>query len=368
MGSEAAIAEVCEIAARHAGSGAAAGRLDDEVVASIRQARLFKLLLPAPMGGLGASLPDAAAMIARVAEADGAAGWAVMIGSGPNWFAGHTGPDLADEVFAPDTAVVAGSGVPGRARRADGGYTVSGHWRWCSGAPWATWFTFTATEEHPDADPFAFAVPADQVTLHPDTWDVRGLRATASWDADLDEIFVADARTFRIDEQTPARAEAIFGVPFVALSEATMAAVSVGVLRGALSRFVALASEKRPLLSDTMLADDAVVQRRTGEVAAAAAAADRSLHTATLAVWDRCLAGAAPTADQRTELTLAACHAVTNGARCGRALRDLAGMSVMPTASPLGRAVADLEAITQNAFVSAARLTEAGAAVLGRTT
>jgi alkylation response protein AidB-like acyl-CoA dehydrogenase len=360
---------VVDVADRLAAAGAEAGRLDPAVVDALVEARLFKLFLPEELGGLSLSLPDACRVIARVAEADAAAGWAVMIGAGPNWFAGHMPEPLAAAVFGPAESVVAGSGVPGSARATDdGGWTVSGRWRYCSGSPWATWFTFGAmAEQTADAEPvddFVVAVPGVEVLLHPDTWDTQGLRATASWDAELVDAQVTAERAFRIYPDRPVRSEPIFRVPFLAFAQATMAAVSVGAAQRALGEFVALAQHKRPYGSTVLLADDALAADRLARATARCWAAARLLEAATEAVWGACAAGDRPSAAQLLELQLAACEAAACGARSAGALWEIAGMSVLPRGSALGRAIVDLHAASQNAVVSAPRFVDAGRALL----
>ncbi len=358
------MAEVVDVVDREAAGGARAGRLTEDAVGALRGARMFKLFLPADLGGVGLGLPEAVEVIAGVAEADGAAGWAVMIGAGPNWFAGHMSEDLAARVFGPAESAVAGSGLPGTAVAAADGWRIDGRWRWCSGAPWATWFTFGAAPA--DGPPFTFAVPAGEVALDPGSWDVHGLRATASWDAELRDVAVPAADTFVVDPAAPRRPEPIFRVPFSSFAEASMAAVSVGVTRRVLADFAGLARTKVPSFGTAVLADDPVVRDRLARAEAAARAAARSLAVAVAAVWDAAVADRiAVAASAQLDLQLAACHAVALGAELAAAVRPLAGMSVLDVASPLGRALADAEALTQNAVVAGARFADAGAALLG---
>ncbi|GIU86192.1 MAG: acyl-CoA dehydrogenase [Acidimicrobiia bacterium] len=357
--SRATIATVLEVAAADAAAGARDGRLTDRVVEALRAAGLFKLHLPPDLGGLGCTLPEACDVIAQVARADGSAGWAVMIGAGPNWFAGTMPAPLAAEVFGPDGNVVAGSGVPGTAVEVSGGLRVDGRWPWCSGAPWATWFTFNVAVGDRVR---TIAVPAAQVRCDPASWDVRGLRATASWTAVLDGVFVPAQRVFDADA-SPTRTEAVFRVPFAAFAHATMAAVSVGMLEHALDGFRALAREKVPFGATAVLAADPVVQDRYAGATAAARAAARSLREATAALWDACR-DRGPGPALCLDLELAARHAVATGQRIAGTLYELAGMSVLPTDSPLGRVLADLAAAGQNALVSGASRRGAGAALL----
>jgi len=351
-----------EVVAAEAAAGEEAGRLTAAAVAALRGAGLFALHQPADLGGRGLDLPTACAAIAAVAGADGAAGWAAMIGAGPAWFAGHMDPDGAREVFAGGGAV-AGSGQPGRATPvAGGGWRIEGRWRWCSGAPWAEWFTFNATD--PDGEVVTVAVPAPEVTLHADTWDVRGLRATASWDVSVEGAVVPPQRAFRVDAEAPVRPEEVFRLPFLAFAQATMAAVPIGLARRAVAEAVALAAAKEPTHGTGRLADDPVARRTLAGAAGAVGAAAAGLAAATDAVWAPVAVGAEPAAADLVALGLAAVHAARTGVAVATELGALAGMSALPRASALGRALADLPAAARNAVVSEARLAEVDPATL----
>lgn len=358
------LATLCRLIEAEAAAGDERGRLTDAVVDALRRAGLFKAYLPADLGGLGLALPDACETIARVAHADGAAGWAVMIGAGPNWFAGHMPDALAREVFAAPDSVVAGSGATGRARAVAGGLCVDGRWPWCSGAPWATWFTFNA--ELPDGEIRTVAVPAGSVCVEPGTWDVRGLRATASLTAALTGVLVPDDHTFAVDERRPRRDEPIFRVPFLTFAQTTMAAVTVGLLDRALAELAALAAHKVPWGATNVLADEPIVHERFGRATAAVAAATGHLRRLTDRVWEHAVAGRPLTRDLALDVELAVRHLSAVASDVAATVWELAGMDVLARDSTLGRVVCDIGATGQNAVVSAARFGPAGAALLRR--
>ena len=350
------LTSVLEVAELDAAAGEEAGRLTAAVVAALRAAGLFALHQPTDLGGLGLDLPTACEVIARVAEADGAAGWAAMIGAGPAWFAGRMDPGGAVEVFGGGGAV-AGSGQPGRAEPAGGGAVrIHGRWRWCSGAPWADWFTFNALD--PDGAVVTVAVPAGEVTIHPETWDVRGLRATASCDVSVAGALVPPHRTFHVGDEPPVRAEAIFRVSFEAFAQATMGAVPIGLARHAVTEAVALAEEKWPTHGSGRLADDPLARRALAGAAAAVHAAEAGLRTAIGAVWAPVAAGDRSSAPDLVVLRLAAVHAARTGMAVAAELGALAGMSALDRGSTLGRALSDLPAAARNALLTDSRLAE----------
>ncbi len=343
-------------------AGARAGMLTGDVVDALRERGLFRMFLPRGWGGLGLSLPEACARIATVAAADPSAGWAVMIGSGPNWFAGRMPAALAREVFEPAASCVAGAAAPGRAVRVDGGWRVEGRWRWCSGAPWATFFTLAVREEN---DEFVVVVPATDVRLETDSWRSRGLAATASLTVAVDGLIVPERRTFRLDA-SPTRDEPIYRVPFDAFAEITMAAVAIGTMRGLLEEFRELARRKIPALASKALAAQSPVQAIAAEAFAQLLAAEAAWRQTTFAVWDTVVTNPALALAPRLRLEqrLVSLGAVRCAAGIAERLRPWLGMDALIESARAGRLAADAVAIGQNAVVSVARLAEAGRAWL----
>jgi alkylation response protein AidB-like acyl-CoA dehydrogenase len=293
-----------------------------------------------------------------VATADPSAGWAVMIGSGPNWFAGRMPDALAREMFAPAASCVAGAAAPGSALPVEGGWRIRGSWRWCSGAPWATFFTLTVQDGDGE---FVVVVPASQVRLESDSWRSRGLAATASLTATVEELFVPTGRTFRLDA-APVRPEPIYRVPFDAFAEITMAAVAIGAMHGLLAEFRELARRKMPALAREALAAQPPVQWVVAEALGRLLAAEAAWRQTTHALWDAVGTNRdAPIEPRlRLEQRLAALGAVRCAAETAEQLRPWLGMDALVETAPVSRLVADALAIGQNAVVSVARLAAAG--------
>lgn len=364
----AALRTATALADRWAAAGDAAGRLHPEVVDALVRAEAFKLFVPAALGGPQRSLPEACDVIAAVAEADPAAGWAVMIGAGPNWFAGSMQPPLAAAVFA-GSGAIAGSGQFGQATvAAQDHWRVRGTWRYCSGAPWAEWFTYNAALD--DGTTATIAVPAAEVDVDRSSWDVRAMRATASFTTMLHDVTVPPGHRFQVREEAPVRPEPIFRVPFVVFGQVLMAAVSVGAARRLLDGFTELVRTKPSTHGGPPPAEDRVVldalARRHGAVTAAA----RRFEHEVGALWEAVAAdgpGVGADGGQAVRCVgaqTAALHAVHEGAGAAHAVWEHSGMSVLPQASTLGRVAAGLTAVGQNALVSAARFAELGRALI----
>lgn len=135
-------AAIAERIRADAGEQERRGAIAPETLAYMYEAGLFKLFVPAELGGHALPLPEALRVFEQASGIDGSFGWLVTIGSGGGFFAATFTAEQAVRWFADPKAVVAGSGHPnGIARPAPGGYVVSGRWSYCSGASYASLFT-----------------------------------------------------------------------------------------------------------------------------------------------------------------------------------------------------------------------------------
>ncbi|WP_028547001.1 acyl-CoA dehydrogenase family protein [Paenibacillus taiwanensis] len=220
------------------------GTIDDTFLDWIRDRGLFKMFVPEQLGGKMADLPEALNLFEEAAWIDGSFGWTVTIGAGGGFFVPFMEPEVCQSLFSEPAAVIAGSGYPsGQAVAVEGGYRVSGAWKYCSGARHATMFTANAlieasSEARSDGAEFADSPPVmrafifmpDQVRIEPD-WDAFGLKATDSHTIRIEEAFVPAERTFSLVEPYGVYQHPTYRYPFSAFAAATFAAVSLGIGR-----------------------------------------------------------------------------------------------------------------------------------------
>jgi indole-3-acetate monooxygenase len=351
------------------------GRLPERVIAAMHERRLFRLWIPRSVGGDELALLPSLRIFETIASADGAAGWAVMIGVGAGLFGGFLERNAAREIFAPHDAVIAGSGSPsGMAVETDGGYRVTGRWSYGSGARYATWFTAGCIVNRADGrarrtaggEPLirAVAVPADEVVIH-DTWAVAGLRGTGSEDFEITDRFVPSARTFSVLADAPKENGPLYRFPFFSIAELSFAAVSLGIARHALDEFRTLAQTKRPRGSDSLLRDDPDVQSRYARAEAAVRSARALTYDVAAQAWDETVRGTALSEGRRAGVRLAALDAAHRCAGAVDLLYERAGMTPLFHASAFGRAWRDVHAVTQNMVVSSGLYVDVGRTLLG---
>src|SRR5690606_14795714 len=99
-------------------------------------------------------------------------------------------------LLSSDNPITAGESAPtGRARRVDGGYVVSGRFRYASGSNAAGWFNgaYVLEDERAGGGRTVISglIPRDNVKLV-GNWDVMGLVATTSVDYEITEQFLPD--------------------------------------------------------------------------------------------------------------------------------------------------------------------------------
>jgi len=199
-----------------------------DVVERLVAERLFKLFVPTWFGGRQSSLLEAVNLYADLARADGSIGWLVQIGAGGGFFVPSFSREIAEQLFAPEHSVIAGSGyTSGIARRVRGGYRVQGTWRFASGAQYASIFTVNARLAD-DGSIRAFAFDRSQVRITPD-WHAFGMRATSSWTFEVHDVFVPEERSFVVGEHRWEPPLSVYQTPFLLFALSSMGAVAFGL-------------------------------------------------------------------------------------------------------------------------------------------
>ena len=104
-----------------------ARRLPGDVTARLRQAGMFRLMMPQEWGGPEMRPAEQVEVIEELAKANASAAWCVMIGCDSGFFAGFLEDGAAREIYPRLDMISAGSAMPsGRAERVAGGYRVTG--------------------------------------------------------------------------------------------------------------------------------------------------------------------------------------------------------------------------------------------------
>jgi indole-3-acetate monooxygenase len=169
-----------------------------QLVAQLREAGLYRMLLPRVIGGQQLDILTCFAIVELMAEGDASVGWNLM-NNAVIQLASLAFPQAGvEEIFAegPDT-IIAGTLVPGggHGTRVEGGYQVTGRWRFGSGCREARWMVGNFDIPGEDGSGvYRGAFDVDDVTIHSETWDVTGMRGTGSHDWSVADVFVPERR------------------------------------------------------------------------------------------------------------------------------------------------------------------------------
>jgi indole-3-acetate monooxygenase len=349
-------------------------RLPRDLVEVLRETGIFSLEVPRAIGGQEAAPVDIMRAIEMVASADGSTGWCAGLAMANNGAAGYMDERGAKEVFADPTAPTAGIFAPiGAAVRVDGGVRVNGRWPFASGITHCDWVwagCLVMVDGQPRMTPRGpemvhVFMRASEVEIH-DTWQVTGLCGTGSNDISAREVFVPEHRVFMIGDPARQRPEPLYRQPPLAAFVSHVAAVSLGIARGALDELTQLAQTKTPTFSTAVLADKPAAQIELARAEAALAGARAFFYEMVQELWRTVRDGGQPAPRQIALVRIAAANATDIGASVARTANLLAGGSSIYTKTSLQRHMRDAEAITHHFTVAPYVWEDAGRVFLGR--
>jgi indole-3-acetate monooxygenase len=337
-------------------------RLPPSVFEPLVDAGMFHLLTPRRFGGGEVNVLTALEAIETFAVADGSTAWVLMINNNGGMISAYLEPDAAAELYRRNPkAVVGGALVPsGTATPVPGGYRVSGRWAFASGIEHCTWVM--AACRVAGGDMRAVVMPARDVTVL-DTWSVGGLRGTGSHDFAVLGAFVPAHRSFWIADR-PAEPGPVYRFPIRSFGAAAIAAVTLGVARGALDALAELAAAKTPTMTAHRLRDRPYVQTELARAEALLRSARSWLYETVRAAWMDVVAGRYVTPRDQALLRLAATFTVERAADAVDIAHRLAGGSAVYTRSPIERAFRDVHTATQHFSVQPTMYEPVGRALL----
>ncbi|MGH8926045.1 MAG: acyl-CoA dehydrogenase family protein [Acidimicrobiia bacterium] len=334
-------------------------KVDPQFVSLLRQSGVALCAVPKSVGGSNPAPTELLDLVRTVARADASAGWVTMIYV-TSAVAAHWAPEegLAEMFARGADTLLAGVVAPrGQATTTSDGFQLSGRWAFGSGAADADWIGLGAVIDDDSARTGIFYVPRKLVEIL-DTWDVVGLRASASHDLVVDAASVPNRRVSYLDG-SPYTTESVARFPVYGLLAAGIAAVTIGVAEAALEEGIELAGGKTPTGSKRRLADRPVFQEA---VARAQAGLESSWHYLAYVAL-----GAATTATlaEKVRLRLAATAAVEASRHATDSIYTLAGGSSLYTRSPLQRYLRDIHTATQHMMIAQPTWELTGRVLLG---
>jgi alkylation response protein AidB-like acyl-CoA dehydrogenase len=191
------------------------------------------------------------------------------------------------------------------------------------------------------------------------------MRATASGEFEVGDLFVPAERTFDGMVAQPVVRGPNYTIPFIAQAMIPHAAVAVGLARGALADFRELARTKVPLLGTSRLFEQDRVAEGVGRAEAMVHAARATVLAAVDAAWASHADHGSADEDRLVHLSLSAVYATELCVAAVDVVHSLAGGSAVNENSPLQRAFRDVHVAATHFHVRTDKYLLSGRALLG---
>src|SRR6266481_1923389 len=339
-------------------------RLPLRIVEQMQRAGVFRMAMPRAWGGPELDVLSQLRVIEALSIADASAGWCAMIGMDAGYLTAYIDQGVAREMYADIDSVTALTfAPPGKAEKKGDGFIVNGRWPFASGCQHATWFIghfliFDGDSPRLQTDGlpetrFGF-LPAEECEII-DTWTTNGLRGSGSHDWMVKDRFIPEARTFNLAAPTHYRKGPLYALPNLLLYKA--AAVVLGIARGAIDDFIALASNK-PLtfksasIGKAMLRDETYAQCTVAHAEATVSSARGFVFEAVGDMWNTLLAGDLPSHKQRARARLAMVYASTACTEAVELLYKANGGSSVYAGNAFDRRLRDIQTTNQHTTMS----------------
>ena len=330
---------------------------------AMKDAGLFRLLVPRSVGGEEMDWIDYLDVVRTIAYADGSAGWCFNQGAVFATTCCRAPEALAEEVWGNPRTVI-GNGPPQGGidlERVKGGFRLGGRWMFSSGCRHANWIA--AVSGGRGEPPRLHLLPRDDVEFL-DVWQVSGLRGTGSFSFRVENLFVPDGHTMRLDVP-PREPGPIYVIPQGLMFACGFGCVALGVSRAGLDATIELCSDKRPRFGSRPLCEDPVIQQQIGKAEARWQAAKALLYESAGNVWKSVSATGKITMAERIQLRMAGTHAIRESAAVVDIAYNLSGSTAIFHDRAIQRRFQDAHVITQQVQGREAHYETAGQYFLG---
>ena len=362
---------------RHAPDAERNRRISREVLAALREAGFFRMLLPRSLGGLEVDPLTCALVVEKIAAADSAAAWTLQAGNTGAWWSARLPKKGVEEIYGADPSALQAAAFhpPQRAVEVPGGFRVTGRGPLASTIHDAEWLFLSAVVMDGDQPrmmegrpvTIALVIRAREARIV-DTWQSLGMRGTDSNDVVMDDVYVPAARTFPLMPDFEPNAYyggPLYRFPGMAIVQLMIAPVQLAVGRGAVDEFRELALRKTAFGFASPLRERTPVQATLARAEGMLRAARVLYHDTLARAWSTVLAGEWPTLELKADLVLAAAHAASTAAAVVGMVHQLAGTTAIYERSALERHFRDANTVKHHGFMSENRFEVVGQVYLG---
>jgi alkylation response protein AidB-like acyl-CoA dehydrogenase len=361
----AAAKDLSALASSSAADAEAQGKLTDELVDAFHESGLWAMWMPTELGG--SELPPVASLevLEHISYGDASAGWVLMAaGLATGVDAAFIGDEAAADLYGSEGPLIVHSGAgtqPGRGVKSDGGFQISGSWRFASGIKHSGALHTAAIVEGANEPPRIFVTRVSDMELD-DNWDVMGLRATGSIDYSGKDVFVPESYSYVATTNVPLRGGSLYTMGIAGLGVICHTGWALGVARRILDELRELATARAGRAGS--LAESNAFHRDYALAEGKLRAARAFVYEMWTEIEDALAREEQLTVEQNTLYRLALQHATAVAAEVS-AFAYAAGGTTALRAGAIQRCFRDIHAGTQHMIVSPPVLEGTGRVLAG---
>ena len=323
--------------------------LTKPVVAALIEGGFFHMLKPKSLGGMELRPSIFAQVTETIAAADGSTGWVTCQSNGCSTSAAYLAPSVAREIFGPANGILAwGPPGPYEAIPVEGGYRITGAWRFASGSQNATYLGAHIKIKGTGALR-SFLFPKTSATMK-DIWHTIGLRGTASNEYSVDDLFVPEERAMhRDDPRHRVEDGLLYRFTSGQLYSIGFGGVGLGIARGTIEAFLNLPANKVARGAGKTMRENNVVQSQMAQCDARLRSARLLLHDAAEEAMREVEQHGEMTLEQRARIRLASTWAIQSAREVVNTLYHAAGSVAVFEENPFERRLRDMHTVAQQA-------------------
>src|ERR1041385_5735097 len=243
-------------------------RLPKNTIADMQAAGLFKVLQPKRWGGYELDILTYFETQMALGEGDMSVAWVYGVVGVHPWFVALLDDRAAKDIWGKDNStLICSSLMPtGVAKPVDGGFRISGQWKYASGCEHCEWSFLGGTVEGSPNDRRVFAIPMRDYEIV-DTWHVPGLKATGSHDIVIRDAFVPEYRSQKYSDNFRGVAPGfavntspLYRLPFGQVFFRGVSTGAIGALQAMLDAYLDYGKKRVGRTSGIPASEEAVVQ------------------------------------------------------------------------------------------------------------
>ena len=333
-------------------------RIADETMADMQRAGFFRVLQPKRWGGYEMDLHTFYDVELALGEGDMSTAWIYGVSGVHPWFMALLEDRAAQEVWGGDPSVLICSSLmpAGKATAVDGGYRLSGRFRYascCEHCEWTLLGGMVASGNGGAPEGRIFLLPRkDYASV--DTWQVSGLQATGSWDVIVDDVFVPAYRSqsmldnFRLKGPGQAlNTSSLYRLPFGQIFVRGISTAALGALQGMLNAFMDY-GKTHVTRAGGRSAENPFVQLVCAETAAAIDEMTNTLHRNLRNLHAYARAGEMPPLEERLRYKFQSTEVTERCTLLAARIFKASGAAGLSDDLPFGGILADLTAGRQH--------------------